>query len=72
MSAVEFLDRLHVDIERIEKQAAVRGVWTARRIGPVIELRMQRVESHSRAAEAGNDFQQAREIAEVPMAPVRP
>ena len=55
MSAVEFLDRLDVDVERIEKQPAVRRIRTARASGPVIELRVQRVEPDAGAAEIGDD-----------------
>ena len=72
MTAVEFLDRLDVDIERIEEQPAVRRVRTAGRAGPVIELRVQRIESDARAAKVGNDFQQVGEIAEIAVAPVAP
>ena len=72
MSAVEFLDRLDVDIERIEKQPAVRRVRTARATRPVIKLRVQRVEPDAGAAEIGDDVEQLREIAEIAVPPVSP
>ena len=56
--AVELLDRLDVDIERIEEQPAVRRVRAAGACRPVIELRVQRVEADACAAEIGDDFQQ--------------
>ncbi len=72
MSAVEFLDRLDVDVERIEKQPAVRRIRAARAARPVIKLRVQRVEPDAGAAEIGDDVQQRREIAEIAVAPVSP
>ena len=58
MIAVEFLDRLDVDVERIEKQPAVRRIRAARAVRPVVELRVQRIEPDAGAAEIGDDFQQ--------------
>src|SRR4029078_12449272 len=67
---LEFLDRLHIDVERIEELTAVRRIRTARTFGTIVELSMQRVETNAGAAKAGDDSQQLGEVGEIAVAPV--
>src|SRR5436305_10966792 len=58
-----------VDIQRIQKQPAVRRIWAA--IGrPVVAQHVQRIEADSVGTELGCEFDQAVEIAKIPDAPV--
>ncbi len=66
--AGKFRNRLHVDIERIEKEAAVRRI--GRRV--VIEQRMQRIEADAGGAEFASKVDQAGEIGEIAVAPIAP
>src|SRR5262245_3719440 len=69
--AGKFRNRIHVDVERVEKEAAVRGIW-ARVLGPIIEQGVQRVEPDSRGTQIGGNVNQGGKIAEVAMPPIAP
>src|SRR5450759_2258445 len=64
-TGLEFGESFDVDIERIEKQTAVRRIGTA--IGrPVIEQRMQRIEADTIGAQTGCELDQPFENGNVP------
>ena len=66
---LKFGDLLDVDIERVEKQPAVRriGAAVAR---PVVEQRMQRIEADAVGAELCGQLDQAFEIGEIANPPI--
>src|SRR6185295_1848812 len=59
-----FRDGFDVDIERVEKEPAAWKIGTCF-LGPVIEQRMQRIETNRRSAELGRDLDQVGKIGEV-------
>jgi hypothetical protein len=61
----------HVDIERIQKQPAVRRVGTGI-LGTLGEQGMEWIEADAGGAKVGGQSHKRREVAEIPMAPVRP
>ena len=60
---------LDVDIERVEKQPAVRRIGAAI-AGPIVEQGMQRIEADAVGAEMVRELDQAGEIGEIAHAPV--
>src|SRR6185437_11536875 len=62
-------NRLRIDIESIEEQAAVRRIGAAI-AGAVVEQRMQRIEADAVGAELMGKPDQAFEIGKIPHAPV--
>ena len=67
--ARKLIDRVEIDVERIEKLAAARRV-RARILRAVGKQRMQRIEPDGRAAQRGHRFDECGQIAEIAMAPV--
>src|SRR5258707_1425202 len=67
--AGKFRNRLHVDIEGIEKESAVRCVGAGISC-PVLEQRVQRVEPDPRGAEIGSKVDERGEIGKVAVSPI--
>ena len=65
----KFRYRLHVDVERIEKETAVREVraWLRR---PIIEQSMQRIEADAGGSEISGKVDERAQIGEVAVAPI--
>ena len=67
----EIGDRLHIEIEDIQKQAA-RGTVRAGSIRRGQEQGVQRVHAHDAGALTRSEFQQTGEVGEIPDAPIAP
>jgi hypothetical protein len=70
-AAMKFREFFDVDIECIQEQPAVRRIWAAIG-GAVVEQCVQRIEADTVCAQMPCEFDQAREVSEVPDAPVAP
>ncbi len=64
-----FRNFLDVDIERVQKQPAVRRIWAAIH-RPVIEQRMEGVEPHPVGAQRPCEFDQLLKVGEIADAPI--
>src|SRR6267154_4365771 len=68
-TGLQFRQFLNVDIERIEKQPAVRRIGAAIG-GAVIEQRVERIEADTIRPQLAREIKQPFEVAEVPDSPV--
>ena len=65
----KFRELLDVDIERIEKQPAVRRIGTAI-AGTIVEQGMQRIEADAVGPQVMRQFDQAAQVGEIPHPPI--